>query len=65
MLSGEDEMDEDPVIIDSREKKKKKAVPARVSWKTNAGVARDLNTLVEVQLTKVCKNCEVMADTPA
>ena len=52
-LSAEDEMDEDPVVIDSHGGKKKRPLPPRVSWKINAGVARDLNALVEIQLTKV------------
>ena len=49
---GDDDVDDDPVVIGNHSNKKKPS-STKVNWKTTAGESRDLNTLVEVQLSKV------------
>ena len=47
----DDDVDDDPVVIGNHSNKKTSCT--KVNWKTTAGESRDLNTLVEVQLSKV------------
>ena len=49
---GDDDVDDDPVVIGNHSDKKKPS-STKVNWKTTAGASRDFNTLVEVQLSKV------------
>ena len=47
-------MDDDPVVISTGGGNlSRKPSQNRMGWKTNPGVSRDMNTLVEVQLSKV------------